>query len=58
LPLHPLDDLDQLVERFLGAIDRLVADYDGIDVAVAARERDGGLDFPLVTPFVLIDPDA
>ena len=36
----------------------LVADHDRVDVAVAARERDGGLDFPLVAGLVLVDPDA
>ncbi len=36
----------------------LVADHDRVDVAVAARERDGGLDFPFVAGLVLVDPDA
>ena len=58
LPFHPLDDLDQLGDGLLRAIDRLVADHDGIDVAVAPRERNRRLDLPLVAGFVLVDPDA
>ena len=36
----------------------LVPDHDGIDVAVAARERNGRLDLALVAGLVLVYPDA
>jgi hypothetical protein len=58
LALDPLDDSDELIDRLVRTQRGLVADHDRVDVAVAARERDGGLDFPLVAGFVLVDPDA
>ncbi len=58
LALDPLDEADELVDRLLRAQGRLVADDDGVDVAVAARQRNAGLDFALVAGFVLVDPDA
>ena len=58
LALHPLDDSDEVVDRFFSAQHRLVADHDGVDVAIAARERNGGLDFSLIAGFVLVDPNA
>jgi hypothetical protein len=58
-----MDDPNELVSRHVVTQQRLVADHDGIDVAVAARERDRGLDFALVAFLVAFDlppvaPDA
>ena len=58
IALDALDERDQLVDRLFRAQRGFVADHDRVDVAVAARELDGGLDFPLVAVFVLVDPDA
>ena len=58
LALDPLDEANELVDRLLRAQGRLVAHDDGVDVAVAACQRNAGLDFPLVAGFVLVDPDA
>ena len=46
--LHPLDQLDQVVDLLLAAIDRLVADDDADHVAVVPGEVDRGLDLALV----------
>ncbi len=43
---------------FSAAQHGLVADHDGAHVAVAASERDRGLDFPLIASFVFVDPDT
>ena len=56
--LDALDDLAEFVDGLFRAQRGLVADHDRIDVAVAAGERDGGLDFLLVARLVLVDPDA
>ena len=56
--LDPLDQLDQVLDLLLAAIDRLVADDDADDVAVAPGEIDGGLDLALVALDVLVDPGA
>ena len=68
LALDPLDDRDELVDCLFPPQYRLVADHDRVDVAVAACQRDRGLDFLLVTGIrydlpigidnVLVDPDA
>src|SRR6202521_3890612 len=58
LALHPLNEPDELRDGFLRAVDRLVADHDCIDIAVAPGERNRLLDFPLVADLVLVDPDA
>ena len=41
--LHALDQLDQVVDLLFAAVDRLVADDDADDVAVALGEVDRGL---------------
>ncbi len=56
--LHPLDELDQVVDAHLGAQRGLVADHDGVDVAVVAGEIERGADFPLIALLVLVDPGA
>ena len=56
--LDPLDQLDQVFDLLLAAVDRLVADDDAVDVAVALGEIDGGLDLALVAVDVLVDPGA
>ena len=57
-PLHALDELDQISDAHLRPQCRLVADDDGVDVAVAAGEVERGADFPLVALLVLVDPGA
>ena len=49
---------DELSDRFLRPIDRLVADDDRVDVAIAPARSMAALDFPLVARLVLVDPDA
>ena len=56
--LDPLDQLDQVIDLLLAAVDRLVADDDADDVAVALGEIDRGLDLALVAVDVLVDPGA
>ena len=56
--LDPLDQLDQVFDLLLAAVDRLVADDDADDVAVALGEVDRGLDLALVAVGVLVDPGA
>ena len=66
IALDALDDLDELVDRLVRPQRGLVADHDRVDVAVAAGERDGGLDFPLVAasflsiqmPSVTLSPNS
>ena len=58
LAFDPPNDPDQVINRLVRAQHRLVADHDRIDIAVAASERERGLDFPLVAVFILVDPDA
>src|SRR5215471_20663964 len=58
LPFHSLDKPDEVVDRLFRAQRSFVAHHDGVDVAVAAGERNGSLDFPLVAGLVLVDPDA
>ena len=58
LPLHLLDELDQVVDGHLGAQRGFVADDDGVDVAVVAGEVERGADFALVALLVLVDPGA
>ena len=48
LALDPLDQLDQVFDLLLAAIDGLVADDDAVDVAVALGEIDRGLHLALV----------
>ena len=56
--LDPLDQLDQIVDFLLAAIDRLVADHDPDDIAVALGEIDRGVDLALVAVDILVDPGA
>ena len=56
--LHPLDQFDQVFDLLFTAIDRLVADDDAVDVAVALRKVDGGVDLALVAVGILVDPGA
>ena len=56
--LDPLDQVDQVLDLLLAAVDRLVADDDADDVAVAPGKLDGGLDLALVAVDVLVDPGA
>ena len=58
LPLHLLDELDQVVDGHLGAQRGFVADDDGVDVAVMAGEIERRADFALVALLVLVDPGA
>ena len=46
--LDPLDQLDQVLDLLLAAVDGLVADDDADDIAVAPRQIDRGLDLALV----------
>src|SRR4030088_3302384 len=57
-PLYALNERLEFVDRLVRPQRGLVTDHDGVDVAVATSERDGGLDFPLVAGFILVDPDA
>ena len=56
--LDPLDELDQVFDLLLAAVDRLVADDDADDVAVALGEIDRGIDLALVAVDILVDPGA
>ena len=56
--LDPLDELDQVVDLLLAAVDGLVADDDADDIAVVPGKIDGGIDFALVAVGVLVDPGA
>src|SRR4029450_13619908 len=68
LALDPPDDGDELVDCLLAGQHRLVADHYGVDVAVATRQRDRGLNLLLVPGIrydlavgadnVLVDPEA
>ena len=58
LSLYTLDKPQEVVDRLFRAQRGLIADHDRIDVAVAARKRDGGLYLPLVASFIFIDPNA
>src|SRR5262249_15973317 len=58
LPFDALNKPDEFVDRLLRAQRGFVTDHYSIDVAVGGRKGDGGLYFPLVAGFVLIDPDA
>ncbi len=54
----PLDQLDQVVDLLVAAVDGFVADNDADDVAVALGEIDRGIDFALVVLVLLVDPRA
>ena len=56
--LDALDLADQLIDRLLAAVDRLVADHDAVDVAMLAGEVDDGAQLALVALGVLVDPGA
>ena len=56
--LHPLDQVDQVFDLLLAAVDGLVADDDADDVAVALGERDRGVDLAFVAVGILVDPGA
>ena len=56
--LHPLDEVDQVFDLLLAAVDGFVADDDAVDVAVALGERDRGIDLALVAVGILVDPGA
>ena len=56
--LHTLDDLDKVVQAGFRPQHGLVADHDGVDVAVMPGEIERGADFALVTLLVLVDPGA
>ena len=54
--LRVLDQLDELVDRLLAAVDGLVADHERVDVAVLAGKLDGRAHLPRIALFVLVDP--
>ena len=56
--LHPLDQLDQVFDLLLAAVDGFVADDDAVDVAVALGEVDRRVDLALVAVGILVDPGA
>ncbi len=56
--LYLLDELDQVFDLLVGAINRLVADDDTDDIAVAPGKIDGGIDLALIAFGVLVDPGA
>ena len=56
--LYALDALDKFGNLLLAAKDGFVADYDAVDIVVAARELDDGARFAFVARFVLVDPGA
>ena len=56
--LHALDHLNQVADFLLVAVDRLVADDDAVDVAVALCEIDHRADFALVAILIFVDPCA
>src|SRR6516162_10265403 len=57
-PLHLLDELDEGRHGHFGAQRGLVADDDGIDIAVVPGEVERGANFPLVAGLILVDPGA
>ena len=58
LPLHFLDERNELGDGHLGAQRGLVADDDRVDVAVVAGKIECRLYFALVSSLVLVDPGA
>jgi hypothetical protein len=54
----PLDELDEVGDLLLAAIDGFVADDDAVDVAVAAGELDRRLHLALVAVDIFVDPGA
>ena len=58
LPLHLLDELDQVVDAHLGAQRGFIADDDGVDVAVVTGQLQRRADFAFVALLVLVDPGA
>src|SRR5262249_26053259 len=54
----PLDQLDEIVDLLLAAVDGFVSDNDADDVAVLAGERDRGVYLALVAVVVFVDPGA
>ncbi len=69
--LYALDLGDEVLDRSVGveiracqrcdrllAVDRLVADDDAVDVAIALGERDRAFDLALVLLLPIVDPDA
>src|SRR5262249_59958007 len=58
LSLRVLDQLDELVDRALAAVDSLVADDEPVHVAVLAGKIDGRTHFPRVAVLVPVDPGS
>ena len=58
LPLHLLDEVDQLRHGHLGSQRGFVADDDGVDVAVMAGKLQRGANFTVVAGLILVDPGA
>src|SRR5262249_4102723 len=56
--LHLLDELNEGWHGHFGAQRRLVADDDGIHIAVVPGEIQGRANFPLVASLILVDPGA
>ncbi len=54
--LRVLDQLDELVDRALAAVDGLVADDEPVDIAVLAGELDGRAHLSRVAVLVPVDP--
>src|SRR5215472_16687214 len=57
-PLHLLDKLDEGRHGHFGAQRGLVADHDGIDIAVMTGKLERGANFALVAGLILEDPGA
>ena len=53
-----LDQLDQVLDLLLAAVDGFVADHDAVDVAVALGKLDRRLHFAFVAVGILVDPGA
>ncbi len=56
--LDALDQLDQVLDLLLAAVDGFVADHDAVDVAVALGEIDRRQHLALVAVGILVDPGA
>src|SRR5207248_9968527 len=53
-----LDQLDQVLDLLLAAVDGFVADHDAVDVAYALGKLDRPLHFAFVAVGILVDPGA
>jgi len=57
-PLDALDQLDQVFDLLLAAVDGLVADHDAVDIAVALGQFDRRQHLAFVAVGILVDPGA